>query len=126
MREELQAACPRLLRREPAQRRRILDGLPLARAPLEQDCDQREMGFDLARLVMADAVDHFERGDGIGGDAGLLLKLARGAGMDGLAQLLHAAGEAPAAYARRHRTLRQEDAAARRTTARQPRMGRSG
>src|SRR5260370_20031734 len=95
MREKLEAARLRLLGREPAQRRRVLGRLALAGAPLEQDCDQREMGFDLARLVMADAVDHFERGDGIGGDAGLFLELARSAGMDGLSELLHAAGKAP-------------------------------
>src|SRR5260370_40374625 len=70
------------------------------------------MGLPPARLVMADAVDHFERGNGIGGDAGLFLELARGAGINGLAQLLRAAGETPAADARRHRALREEDAAA--------------
>src|SRR5260370_38947817 len=70
------------------------------------------MGLPPARLVMADAVDHFERGNGIGGDAGLFLELARGAGINGLAQLLRAAGETPAADARRHRALREENAAA--------------
>src|SRR5216684_5491639 len=101
MREELQAA-----------RRRILDRLALAGAPVEQYRHQREMGFDLARLVMADAVDHFEHGDGLGGDAGLFPEFARGAFMDGLAQLDEAAGKAPLSDARRHRALRQEDAAA--------------
>src|SRR5260370_23639633 len=95
MREKLEAARLRLLGREPAQRRRVLDRLALARAPLEQDCDQREMGFDLARLVMADAVAHFERGDGIGGHAGLFLGLARAAGVGRLPGLLPAAAESP-------------------------------
>src|SRR6185437_11238467 len=69
------------------------------------------MRIHLARVVMADTVDDLERRDRIGGDAGLFLELALGAGMHGLARLLHAAGKAPAADAGRHRALGQQHAA---------------
>src|SRR5690242_864498 len=70
------------------------------------------MLLHLARFVMADTVDHPERGNGIGGDPGLLFQFTLGAGMDGLAQLLHAARKAPVADTGWHRALRKEYAAA--------------
>ena len=112
MREKLQPARPRLVGREPAERRRVLDRLALARAPLEQDGDEGEMRLHAAGVVAADPVEHGEDRDGLGGDAGLLLELAPSAFMDGLAQLDEAAGKAPLSDAWRHRALRQEDAAA--------------
>ena len=45
--------------------------------------------------VIADDVEGIDYAQRLGGDAGFLLQFARGGGDDGLADLLHAAGEAP-------------------------------
>jgi hypothetical protein len=70
------------------------------------------MRTDAAVLVAVKAVEHADRVDRAGADAGLLQEFAGRCLEHGLAQFLHAAGEAPGAAAGHRRTLHEKDAIA--------------
>src|SRR5579871_5881102 len=79
----------------------IVAGRPFTRAPAPAYRHQGVVETHPARVVAVDRVDHGQRADRLGDDAGLFEKLTHRPGRDGLAQFEDAAGKPPAPGHRR-------------------------